>query len=55
MTLAKLTIPMMLTGRNLLLLVSKSDNLQCNALVCWADGTNDLLTKCQTFQVFFFS
>ena len=32
----------------------KSDNLQYDMLVCWADRTNDLATKCLTFQVFFF-
>ena len=32
----------------------KSDNLQYNTLVCWADGTNNYLTKRLTFQVFFF-
>ena len=31
----------------------KSDNLQYNKLVCWADGTNDSSTKRLTFQVFF--
>ena len=34
--------------------VQKSDNLQYNTLVCWADGTNNLSTKQLTFQVFFF-
>ena len=33
----------------------KSDNLQYNTLVRWADGTNDSATKGLTFQVFFFS
>ena len=33
----------------------KSDNLQYNTLVCWANGTNDSLTKGLTFQAFFFS
>ena len=33
----------------------KSDNLQYNTLVRWADGTNDSSTKRLTFQVFFFS
>ena len=32
----------------------KSDNLQYNTLVRWADGTNDSSTKRLTFQVFFF-
>ena len=32
--------------------VQKSDNLQYNTLVCWADGTNDSLTKRLTFQIF---
>ena len=32
----------------------KSDNLQRNTLVRWADGTNNSLTKCLMFQVFFF-
>ena len=32
----------------------KSDNLQYNTLVRWADGTNDSLTKRLTFQVNFF-
>ena len=32
----------------------KSDNLQYNTLVRWANGTNDSLTKRLTFQVFFF-
>ena len=31
----------------------KSDNLQYNTLVCWADGTNDSSTKRLNFQVFF--
>ena len=31
----------------------KSVNLQYNTLICWADGTNDSLTKCLMFQVFF--
>ena len=31
----------------------KSDNLQYNTLVCWADGTNDSSTKHLTFQVLF--
>ena len=35
-------------------LAVKSDNLQYNMLVRWADGTNDSLTKHLTFQVFFF-
>ena len=34
--------------------VQKSDNLQYNTLVCWADGTNDSSTKCLMFQAFFF-
>ena len=32
----------------------KSNNLQYNTLVQWADGTNDSSTKILTFQVFFF-
>ena len=32
----------------------KSDNLQYNTPVRWADGTNNSLTKRLTFQVFFF-
>ena len=32
----------------------KSDNLQYNTLVRWADGTNDLPTKHLMFQVFSF-
>ena len=32
----------------------KSDNLQYNTLVRWADGTNDSSTKHLTLQVFFF-
>ena len=35
-------------------MVQKSDNLQYNTLVCWADGTNDSSTKRLMFQVFFF-
>ena len=35
-------------------LVLKSDNLQYNTLVSWANGTNDLSTKSLTFQVNFF-
>ena len=35
--------------------VYKSDNLQYNTLVRWANGTSKLSTKCLTFQVFFFS
>ena len=31
----------------------KSDNLQYNTLVCWANGTSDLLTKHLKFQVIF--
>ena len=34
--------------------VLKSDNLQYNTLVRWADGTNDSSSKLLTFQVFFF-
>ena len=33
-------------------LVLKSDNLQYDTLVCWADGTNDSLTKRLIFQAF---
>ena len=33
--------------------MKKFDNLHYNILVCWADGTNDSLTKRLTFQVFF--
>ena len=32
----------------------KSNNLQYNTLVRWVDGTNNSLTKCLTFQVFFY-
>ena len=32
----------------------KTNNLQYNMLVRWADGTNDSSTKCLTFQAFFF-
>ena len=32
----------------------KSDNLQYNTLVRWADGTNASSTKCLIFQVLFF-
>ena len=32
----------------------KSDNLQYNTLVCWADGTNNSSNKCLMFQVLFF-
>ena len=34
--------------------VYKSVNLKYNTLVCWADGTNDSLTKRLMFQVLFF-
>ena len=33
----------------------KSINLQYNTLVCWADGTNDSLTKCLMFKALFLS
>ena len=33
----------------------KSDNLQYNTLVRWADGTNNSSTNGLTFQVYFFS
>ena len=33
----------------------KSDNLQYNTLVRWADGTNDWSIKHLPFQVYFFS
>ena len=32
----------------------KSDNLQCNRLVCWAHGTNYLSTKRLNFFFFYF-
>ena len=32
----------------------KSNNLQYNTLVCWANGTNKSLTKRLMFQLFFF-
>ena len=41
------------TDKEILCLL-KSDNLQYNTLVRWADGTKDLSTKHLTFQVFFF-
>ena len=34
--------------------IMKSVNLQYNTLVRWADGTNNLSTKCLMFQVLFF-
>ena len=38
----------------LVIFLQKSVNLQYNTLVCWADGTNVLLTERLMFQVFFF-
>ena len=32
----------------------KSDNLQCNTLVRWVAGTNNLYTKCLMFQTLLF-